>query len=341
MATISSFLFLRHLRADPTDHVLHFKAGSLVRSGRGMTFWFLPLSASVAGVPCDDRDQSFLFRGRTADHQEATVQGVVTWRAADPERLAARVDFSLDLRTGHHTKTPLEQLSALLTQLAQQLASEYLQHAPLKQILRDGVERVREAVRVGLAEDPALAQLGVAVVSVRVAAVTPTAELEKALQATVREAIQQEADQAAFQRRALAVEKERAIQENELQNRIELAKRQEQLIAQEGQNALRKAREEAEASRVVAAAEAERSGVEATARAESIRAVQEAKVGAERARIDIYRDLPASVMAGLAARELAGKLERIEHVSIAPELLGPLLTDLVRNATQRLEGPKA
>ena len=34
------------------------------------------------------------------------------------------------------------------------------------------------------------------------------------------------ADEAIFQRRALAVEKERAIQENELQNRIELARRQ-------------------------------------------------------------------------------------------------------------------
>ena len=40
------------------------------------------------------------------------------------------------------------------------------------------------------------------------------------------------ADEAAFARRAMAVEKERAIQENELQNRIELAKKEEGLIEQ-------------------------------------------------------------------------------------------------------------
>ena len=40
----------------------------------------------------------------------------------------------------------------------------------------------------------------------RVAAVAPTAEMEKALQQPTREAIQQNADEATFQRRALAVE---------------------------------------------------------------------------------------------------------------------------------------
>ena len=50
----------------------------------------------------------------------------------------------------------------------------------------------------------------------RVAAVAPTSEMEKALQQPTREAIQQDADEATFRRRALAVEKERAIAENEL-----------------------------------------------------------------------------------------------------------------------------
>jgi len=51
--------------------------------------------------------------------------------------------------------------------------------------------------------------------------------MEKAMEAPIRECIQQEADEAAFARRALAVEKERAIKENELKNQIELAKRDE------------------------------------------------------------------------------------------------------------------
>ena len=36
----------------------------------------------------------------------------------------------------------------------------------------------------------------------------------------------------------------------------------------------------------------------------------------------IYGALPSSVLVGLAARELAGKLNTIEHLNITPELLG-------------------
>ena len=65
--------------------------------------------------------------------------------------------------------------------------------------------------------------------------------VERALQTPTRERVQQEADRATFERRALAVERERAIAENELQNQIELARREEQLVAQRGANERRRA----------------------------------------------------------------------------------------------------
>jgi regulator of protease activity HflC (stomatin/prohibitin superfamily) len=333
MATISSLLFFRHLRSDPSFHVMHYRSGKLIRSGRGLSFWFVPMSASIAKVPCDDRDQPFLFRGRSADFQDVTAQGVVTFRVADPEKLASRIDMSVDLRSGVYVKTPVEQLSQLLTQLAQQLAEEYLSHTSLREILADGVAQVRDRILEGLPKDAGLWSMGVEIVSVRVTAVSPTSELEKALQAPAREAIQQSSDEAVFSRRAMAVEKERAIQENELQNQIELAKREKLLITQRGQNELRRTTEEAEARRVEAEGIAARRTLEGTTQAGTIRVVEGAKVEAEENRMKIFRDMPSSVMAGLAAKELASKLHTIEHLSISPELLGPLLTNLVRAGT--------
>jgi hypothetical protein len=60
--------------------------------------------------------------------------------------------------------------------------------------------------------------------------------------------IGQQADDAAFARRAAAVDKERAIAENELGNRIELARREANLVEQEGANERRRATEKAAAS---------------------------------------------------------------------------------------------
>jgi hypothetical protein len=53
--------------------------------------------------------------------------------------------------------------------------------------------------------------------------------------------------------------------------------------------------------------------------------------------MDIYRELPPAVTLGLAARELAGKLQKIEHLNVSPELLGPSLLNLMNLGARRLE----
>jgi regulator of protease activity HflC (stomatin/prohibitin superfamily) len=337
MAEIRSYPFLRHLRAEPSFHVLRFRRGRLVGSGRGLAFWFRPLSTSAAEVPIDDRELPFLFRGRARDFQDVNVQGVITYRVVDPEKVAERVDFSIDLRTGLLREQPLEKLAGMLTELAQQFAFTWLTQTPLRRVLEEGVAEIRERIWHGLREEAELEAMGLEIASVRVGAVRPVADVEKALQVPVREAIQQEADEATFRRRAEAVEKERAIQENELQSQIELARREADLINQHGENEKKRAVDEAEAARIGAEAKAERTGIEARAEADSIQAVGEAKVRTEQERMAIYRDFPTERLLGLAAQRLAGKLQRIEHLNLTPDLLGGLLTNLVQAGTERLE----
>ena len=62
-----------------------------------------------------------------------------------------------------------------------------------------------------------------------------------------------------------------------------------------------------------------------------------AKVKAEQDRMKIYRDFPTERLLGLAAQRLAGKLQRIEHLNVTPDLLGGLLTNLVAAGTDHLE----
>jgi len=337
MAEIRRYPILRHLRAEPSFHVLRFRRGKLVASRRGLAFWFRPLSTSVAEIPLDDRELPFLFHGRSKDFQDTTVQGVITFRVTDPERVAERVDFSIDLGSGAALKQPLEKLAGLFTELAQQFALGYLAQTSLERVLAEGVEEIRERIGQGLREDAGLEAMGLEVVAVRVGAVKPAAEVEKALQVPVREAIQQRADEATFRRRAEAVEKERAIQENELQNQIELARREADLIDRRGENDKKRVTDEAAAARITAEAEAERTGIQARAQAGGIEVVEEAKVKAEQERMAIYRDFPTERLLGLAAQRLAGKLRRIEHLNLTPDLLSGLLGHLVQAGTEHLE----
>ena len=154
-------------------------------------------------------------------------------------------------------------------------------------------------------------------------------DVERALQTPMREQVQQEADKATYERRAMAVERERAIAENELQNQIELARREEQLVAQRGQNDRR------EPSRVAAGrmdAEGKAAQQAAAGRSPSRRhpggGRGKGRVGGRPAG-RLPRLAPATLI-GLAAKELAGNLPRIGTLKLTPDVLAPILAGWAR-----------
>ena len=156
------------------------------------------------------------------------------------------------------------------------------------ELLKNGQAELGARVGKLLQQDPSLAEIGLEIVRLRLASLKPTPDVEKALEAPTREEIQKEADEAAFQRRAAAVEMERAISENELQTKIELSIRREKLIEQQGANRQREAVEQATAQKIEiegaveretlqAAAAADRQRLEATAAADATRLTGEAE----------------------------------------------------------------
>lgn len=311
MAEIRRLLFLRHLRAEATNHVLQYREGDLVRSGRGLAFWFLPMSAAVSEVPTDDRDLDYLFRGRTRDFQEIVVQGVITYRVVDVKKLADRIDFAIDLATGLHLKQPLDQIAAILTGVAQQAGQTVIARSTVADLLVGGFGDVAAALDAALRPNAALDSLGLAVETVRIDELKPTTELERALQTPTRENIQALADEATFRRRANAVEKERAIAENELQTQIELARREESLIAQRGLNARQQVERETEARRLGVVAKVEDARIETNAGAERNRIVAEGEAAKQK-----VLAIASAEEARLVA-EVAAERERLEGAAAA------------------------
>ena len=317
MADIHAYPFFRHLRGTPTSYIRHTRNGRVVHEGVAQSFWFRPLSAVLSEAPVDDRELPLLFHARTSDYQDVVVQATVTYRVAEPARATERIDFGIDPRTGKWRSTPLEQLASVLTELAQQHALELLARMKLVEAVVDAPPLLRDRIESGLAGDQRLADIGIAVVAVRVGAVRPEPDVEKALGTPAREVVQQEADRATFERRAVAVENERAIAENELHNQIELARREEELIAQRGQNEQRRVEDAAAAA-----------AVEARVQAETVRLVGEAEAAAEHARVSAYAELQPPIMLGLVLKELAANLPEIQQLTLAPDLLSDALAQV-------------
>ena len=328
MADIRKRLFLRRLRAEPTAYIRLVRSGRVIREGAGLAFWFRPLTVAVSEVPIDERELPLVFHGRTKDFQDVVVQAGVTFRVTDPRLAAERIDFSIDPDTGAWHSTPLEQIAGVLTELAQQYAFAVLSQGSLTEVLSDGLPSVRGAVAAGLGTDPRLVEIGLEVVGARVVALRPEPDLERALQMPIREQLQQDADKATYERRALAVERERAISENELQSQIELAKREELLVAQRGANARREAEESAAAEAISAEASAGRTGVIARADAEAARVLGAANAFAEAQRLKAYGEISEATLLGLALKELAGSLPKIETLVLSPDVITTALARL-------------
>ena len=271
-------------------------------------------------MPLDDREQTVLFHARTADFQDVTVASTVTYRVEDPPLAATRTDFGVSPRTGTWNAVPLETLGGLLSELAQQPAVELVAEMTMAEALAHGIGPIRERVAAALAADQRLRERGLLVTDIRVVSVRTDPDVERALQTETRERIQGAADKATFERRALAVEQESAIAENELTSRIEIARREQELVAQRGANERLRATEQAAADEITS-----------TASAAATRTVGQAEADAQSALLAAYDAVDHETLTALALKELAANLPDVSNLTtltLTPDVLGEALARL-------------
>src|SRR5262245_41161739 len=125
---------IRFLKVPPTTYVMHFKNGRAVREGAGRSFIYFAPRAEIVQIPLAGIDVPFVFNEVTADFQDATIQGQLTYRITDPKRLAAVLDFSVDTRGDHRSEDP-SKLNDRLIHAAQTLARTYTQRSKLRDLL--------------------------------------------------------------------------------------------------------------------------------------------------------------------------------------------------------------
>lgn len=329
MASIKRYPWISHFLGSPTGHVVHLQKGKVTHQGVGQAFWFRPANSVLSEVPVDDQELPTLFHAITRDHQDVSIQANVTYRFIDPVSVSSRLDFGL--QPGGTTQAAgKEQVATIIGQLCQSHAIDQIATTTLAEALERGVSQLRNVLTTALRADTRLLSTGIEILAVQVLAVRPEADVERALQTPVREQLQAEADRAVYERRAVAVERERTISENEMASQIELATRREHLVTQEGANARRQAEEKAAAGLIEARASSERKGIGAAAEANQIRLVGEADAAREAATMEIYQGMEQATLVALALREAATSLPSIGNLTITPDLLSGALAGMFR-----------
>ncbi len=313
---------IEYLKATPTTYVLHFKAGRVKREGAGLSFFYYGPTSTVVEVPLATADVPFVFQEVTKDFQAVTVQGQLTYRVADPKRLAGLLDFSVDARGDFRSEDP-KKLEERLVQATQVLAAAVMARLALREALAASEALVAE-VTEGLRKSEAVRMLGVEPLSLSILGVRPTPEMARALEAEAREQLQREADEAIYARRNAAVEQERTIKESELNTEIAVEQKKREI--REKQMAAEIAVEEQRTALITKRVENDKQ--DSDSRAYALEATLKPLKDAD------WKTLMAvasgggdpKMMIALAFRELAENANKIGELNVSPDLLKSLLS---------------
>jgi hypothetical protein len=322
--------------------VLHYHDGRLRHAGSGLAFFYYKPASSIAIVPVSSADVPFIFNETSSDFQPLTVQGQLTYRIQDPQRVAGLLDFSIDLSTGRHVSEDPQKLNQRLVNLLQVLVRDELMHLPMSQAIQAS-QAIAGSALEKLHEGPEFAELGVEVLSLALQAIKPSPEMARALEAEAREDLLRHADLAIYERRNAAVEQERRIKENELSTEIAVEDKKRQIRETKVEADLAvEAREQQVRERRLAGEiklEEERKRL-VSARVENARADADVQAYAVDASLRPLRDLDPALaqmlavqsadprrMVSMALKEMAQNAAKIGNLNISPELLETLMRD--------------
>ena len=328
------------VKADPNIFVLHYRGGRIKRRGPGLSFLFFVPTSSIIAVPLAGEHVPYMFNEVTADFQEVTVQGQITYRIKDPERIAGLLNFTLAPNLRDYVSQDPKKLSQWVLGQVQMRMRAALQQQRLREALVGSDALVRR-VRKDLAENEILEQFGLEILGLSVLAVKPKPETARALEAEVRELILLEADEAVYKRRNAAVEQERAVKENELNTDIAVENkkrsiREAQVDADFAVQEKRQVMAQAEMAGSVSLEEKRRELVRLAA--ENVKQEADAKAYGMNAAMEAFKQVDVKTMQALASvgmdparliaqafQSIAENADKIGNLNIAPELLSELL----------------
>lgn len=331
-------LGIKYIKFDPTKYVIHYSGGKLRKEGRGLSFFYYAPSSSIAAIPFGSSDIQFIFNESTADFQNVTVQGQITYKVENPKQLADMLDFTVDAN-GYYKTDDLQKLTQRLINDAQTAAKAFIQSLDLKGTLQKA-KAIEEKIYEGLSVSQTVKSLGVVPLTVNVIALKPAPEMARALETTTREALQQQADEAIYLRRNFAVEQEKKIKESELDTEIAVEQKKKQISEKkmETELMLQQNKQKLREQQLDADIKFEQGNQKLVAiRTENQRKEAETKGFVLETMLAPYKTIDWRVLMAigkegmsaeqnisLAFRELAENSSKIENLNISPELLDSL-----------------
>jgi hypothetical protein len=338
-------LSVKFIKFQPTTYVLQYKNGVVKREGAGLSFFYYAPTTAMVSVPMGSEDVAFIFEESSADFQQITVQGQVTYRISDPKKISSLLNFSINPVTQQYISEDPRKLSQRIINVVKVLTRKGLQSLLLRDALKAS-DALSVQVTAAVKDSSELQALGIEILGLSFLAIKPTPETARALEAEAREQILKVADEAVYARRNSAVEQERRIRENELNTEIavETKKRQIRETQMEAEQSIQQKQHELQQSEMEAKIALEAKNTDLVALAmDNAKREADVKAYAVKGLMDAYTGVDPKLMQALAMtgmqpgqmiamafQELADKAGKIGQLNITPDLLREVIASPVQ-----------
>ena len=335
-----SMFGFKFIKFQPTEYVLKYKNGKIVKEGSGISFYYYAPTTSIVVVPVGSEDVPFIFEEVTSDFQTVTVQGQVTYRIVDQKNTAQLLNYTYDIKRRGYVSDDPQKLPQRVINIVRVLTKKHLESLQLGDAVKSS-EKLAQGIINEIKQYEEISFLGIEILGLSILAILPNKETARALEAQAREMILRKADEALYERRNASIEQERHVKENEFNTEIAIENKKKQVretqleaerAVQQKQNQLKEEQMNFDTSleekkKSLVEITVQNAKAEADAKAYELSAVMKALEGINPNVVHSLANMgmqPDKLIA-MAFQGLAENAEKIGQLNISPDLLQELL----------------
>ena len=336
---------IRYKKFSPNQYIIKMKNGRVISQGFGLSFFYNTMTTALLVIPAAELDAPFTLGDiMTSDFQSVSVQGDISYAVSDYKKASEMFDFFYRESPGDKDYNLTQaaakvRMTKRIDNIANILVAKFMAQKEIRQALKSADE-LAEYLKENMKNDKTASDYGLDIISVSILSVSASAETRRALEASAREEILKEQDDAIYKRRNAAIEQERAVRENELDTEIKIAEKEKekQETEMETKRLVQEKQAELDKIKINDGIDLEKRKVELIdLETENDKKRSDAKAYDSKVLLDTFENadaelIKALVLTGMDSKsliakaflEIGSKADKIGTLSISPDLLESL-----------------
>ncbi|MBN2221446.1 MAG: SPFH domain-containing protein [Vallitaleaceae bacterium] len=308
---------LKYIKYQPHEYCIQYRNGRIIREGIGLSFYYYIPKTSLVKIPLHSVEVPFIFEEFSSDYQMLTIQGHVIYHIDDQKKLSELMNYAIDSRHQRYISEDPNHLNVRIMNQIQVLAKRQLGQLTVREAMKSG-DLLAKEILSNIEQTEALSTLGIEILNISILAIRPTKETERALEATTREEILKQADEAIYERRNASILQEGKVKENEYNTQQALQLKHNQMETE--QLAFKTKLEEKR--RLLTELTVQNAKTEADSKAYAMKAMMDTFSAMDPSIIQSLTNvgMNPNMLLAVAFQRLADNADKIGQLSITPDL---------------------